>query len=450
MTEIKKATSERMVRGERYKTGTEPLQSINLPIDTIIWRQDLYPRMEFDPDTVQKYADNISVLPPIEVNQHHELIDGFHRLTAHKTVKVETIPVFITETISDAHLLELAIKRNAKHGLQLSEKDKRDLAVRLYLITPEQQRKGKKDFLANLLSIDVRSLRNWLSRTDKETKEKRNKRIFAAWMACYTQQEIAEKEGISQQTVAQILPKTEDFPKLVKPSVNHKNDEKPDIPIYNVWKFKEKSGGSTHPGNTDPAILDRLLYLYTDPFDIVVDPFAGGGSTIDVCKKRFRRYWVSDRVIVPKREGQIREWDITEGLPPVPRWKDVKLVYLDPPYWKQMENQYSQDPNDLANMNLDKFNSTLLGLINKFAKKLQPGSQIALIIQPTQWNAPNREYTDHVADMIRLVKRPIIMRIQCPYESQQATAQMVTWAKENRQLLVLSRELIVWEIPSKD
>ena len=30
-------------------------------------------------------------------------------------------------------------------------------------------------------------------------------------------------------------------------------------------------------------------------FDIVLDPFAGGGATIDVCKKRLRRYCVSDR-----------------------------------------------------------------------------------------------------------------------------------------------------------
>jgi site-specific DNA-adenine methylase len=53
--------------------------------------------------------------------------------------------------------------------------------------------------------------------------------------------------------------------------------------------------GSQHFGNSEVRWLDNLLYLYTQPFDIVVDPFAGGGSTIDVCKKRFRRYWVSDR-----------------------------------------------------------------------------------------------------------------------------------------------------------
>jgi DNA modification methylase len=49
-----------------------------------------------------------------------------------------------------------------------------------------------------------------------------------------------------------------------------------------------------------------MLYRYTEPLDIVVDPFAGDGSTIDLCKKRWRRYWVSDRKPVVEREHEIR------------------------------------------------------------------------------------------------------------------------------------------------
>ena len=109
-----------------------------------------------------------------------------------------------------------------------------------------------------------------------------------------------------------------------------------------------------------------------------MDPFGGGGSTIDVCKKRFRRYWVSDRKPVPERAHQIREHDLTTGLPGLSRWQDVKLVYLDPPYWKQAEGQYSDDPTDLANMPLEEFNRALAGVINGFSKKLSPGAVIAL------------------------------------------------------------------------
>jgi len=217
-----------------------------------------------------------------------------------------------------------------------------------------------------------------------------------------------------------------------------------DPPLYNVWKQQEKTAGASHFGNSEVRWLDNLLYLYTKPLDIVIDPFAGGGSTIDLCRKRFRRYWVGDRKPVVERETEIRQHDLTTGLPDLKgRWGDVKLVYLDPPYWKQAEGQYSKDKTDLANMTLDAFNETLAGIIRGFAGKLKD-AYIALIIQPTQWKAPERAFTDHVADMLRAVKLPVDMRFSVPYESQQCTAQMVEWAKKNRRCLVLTREIVVW------
>ena len=56
-------------------------------------------------------------------------------------------------------------------------------------------------------------------------------------------------------------------------TANHAADF--DIPIYNVWKQQTKTEGSNHFGNSEIRGLDNLLYLYTKPFDIVVDPFAG-------------------------------------------------------------------------------------------------------------------------------------------------------------------------------
>jgi len=411
-------------------------------VDDVNYRKDLYPRLDTNAVTVQKYAEDLSVLPPIEVNQHNELIDGWHRWTAHKKNKVDTIAVMVTPTGSDAELLELAIERNAKHGMQLSQEDKQSVARKIYHVTPEKGRDEKKKHLGKILSVSDRTIRDWLSRIDKDSKEARNKRIFDMWLACYTQQEIADAVGCPQRTVADALADSADLPKSLKPAADHATGFTP--PIYNVWKFKEKSPGSKHFGNTEPTILDNLTYLYTDPFDIVFDPFGGGGSTIDVCKKRFRRYWIADRIVTPEMEGKIREHDIASGLPSL-RWKDVRLAYLDPPYWKQAEKKYSEDAADLANMSLEDFNKALSGLIQGLAKKMSAG-HIALIIQPTQWNAPEHGYTDHVADMMKAVRLPVAMRVSCPYESQQCNAQMVDWAKDNKQLLVLTRELIIWKV----
>lgn len=417
----------------------------DIAVSEVVWKKDLYPRIETNPRTVDQYAEDLTVLPPIEVNQQNWLIDGWHRWTAHRKAGAERIPVTVTETTSDSHFLELAIRRNAKHGLQLSLEDKKDMARQIYNGTAEREREGKKAELASMLSVSERTVREWLSRIDKDAKEARDKRILAMWLACYTQAEIAAAEGVDQTTVGDVVSgKTADLPQSLKAAAEHATDFEP--PIYNVWKQQEKTAGGKHFGNSEVRWVDNLLYLYTQPFDIVVDPFAGSGSTADICKKRTRRYWVSDRKPAVGREDVIRQHDLTEGLPRLPRWNDVALVYLDPPYWKQAEGRYSDDPEDLANMDLGQFNELLAGTIRGFAKKLSKGAHIALIIQPTQWNAPERQFTDHVADMLRLIKLPVAMRISAPYESQQYNAQQVDWAKAGRGLLVLTREIVVWQV----
>ncbi len=187
-------------------------------------------------------------------------------------------------------------------------------------------------------------------------REERKEKIFQMYLACHTQQEIAEAVGLPQQTVADSLPKLTDLEKSVK-IFSSFSDPDFEVPIYNVWTFAKKTNEVSHYGNSEVRIVENLLYLYTDPFDIVFDPFGGGGSTIDVCKKRIRRYYVSDRKPIVERESEIRKLDINYNLPDFNnRWKDVRLAYLDPPYWKQAENQYSNDSDDLANMSLDEFN----------------------------------------------------------------------------------------------
>ena len=414
-------------------------------VSEIVYRDDLYPRIETSAITVQKYAEDLDVLPPIEINQLNELIDGWHRWTAHKKQKAETIRVLVTKTTSDANFMELAIQRNATHGLQLSQQDKRGMAMKIYGMTPLQERDAKKKELAEILSVSDRTIRDWLSRIDKDSKEARDRLIFDLWLSCRTQEEIAEAVGTPRKTVDDSMEGFGEIGRLAesaKAIAAHQVDFTP--PIYNVWKQQEKTAGSNHFGNSEVRWLDNLLYLYTNPFDVVVDPFAGGGSTIDVCKKRFRRYFVSDLHPIVEREKEIRQHDITTGLLKPPQWEGVKLVYLDPPYWKQAEGQYSKDKTDLSNMDLETFNSTLAGVINGYAKKAS--GYIALIIRPTQWNAPDRLFTDHIGDMLRLVKHPVEMRYSVPYESQQCNAQMVEWAKKNRQCLVLTREIVVWNI----
>ena len=108
------------------------MDTSSIPVSSVVYRTDLYPRIETSPATVQAYAEQLENLPPIEVNERYELIDGWHRWTAHKKAGKDTINCIITPTASDNELLQLAIERNASHGLQLSQSDKQNMAVKLY------------------------------------------------------------------------------------------------------------------------------------------------------------------------------------------------------------------------------------------------------------------------------------------------------------------------------
>jgi len=417
-----------------------------IPVSEVVFREDLYPRLKHDPVTVQRYAEDLGVLPPIELNHRLELIDGWHRLTAHKKAGATTIRATLTRTKSDAHLLELAITRNATHGLQLSRDDKEALARRLYRATPVRDREALKPRLEKILSVDVRSVQRWTADIDKDERAARNKKIRELRMAGWTQQEIADEVGLSRRAVSDVLAENDNcrLAPADEAAATHATDFQ--VPLYSLWSWRTKSEGVEHFGNSEPRILDNLLYLYTAPFDLVVDPFAGGGSTVEVCKKRFRRYYVSDRAPIPERADEIRRHDlVVDGLPKVPEWDAVRLVYLDPPYWKQAHGEYSKDATDLANMPLEEFFAALAGIVNAFAAKLS-NAKIALLMQATQWEAPGHAYTDHLHELTRRITLPIEMEVQCPYQTEQCLPQMVEWAKANHRCLVITRQLLIWRV----
>jgi DNA-binding XRE family transcriptional regulator len=430
--------------------ATISIQSVReqVLLSQIVFDEGLYPRVDgHDPATVQTYVRDMDQIEAagklISINADGILLDGRHRMLAYKTRADGADPeitVYRYPISSKLESFRLACELQDR-GFALSNGDRQASAKRLYALGDQSQAD-----IAKVLGVSKSTVSAWLSRTLKEMKEQQKKKAREMWLSCATQEQIAEAVGVAQQTVKDwtdgFTESPEDGLSVFPPGF--------EPPIYNVWKQQTKTNAVSHFGNSETRWVENLLYLYTNAAGIVVDPFGGGGSTIDACKKWNRRYYVSDRKPIVAREHEIRLHDLTTGLPSV-RWKDVNLVYLDPPYWKQAEGQYSDDPTDLANMELEQFNTALAGVINGFGKKLKDSASdkpayIALIIQPTQWKAPDRQFTDHVGDMLRAVKLPVDMRYSVPYESQQCTAQMVEWTKAAKRCLVLTREIIVWRV----
>lgn len=425
-------------------------------LSDIVFSEKSYPRKNHDPALAQKYATCLDEIESrnnfISVALDMELLDGRHRhlayLSAFANDLDRTLPVYVYPVSTAEEKFLLALELNSTHGHQLSQEEKRNGVLQLY-----SKYHTPLETIARAVAVRKQMALDWTKGIREQEEENLNETIFNMWLGCATMEEIAEIAGSSHSTIVEKLRVlSEKFPGTKSTKLSKYDDIGDEdgfqVPLYNIWTFAKKTNEVTHFGNSEQRILDNLLYLYTEPFDIVVDPFAGGGSTIDVCKKRLRRYWASDRSPTVVR-NDIRTLDVCQDLPPLNRrWSDVSLTYLDPPYWKQAEGKYSTDKEDLANMPLDEFTEKLASVVKGISKKQSHGV-IALLIQPTQWNAENKQFTDHVTDLIKAVgnKRLVLEnRVSCPYSNQQCTPQMVNWAKEHKKLLVLSRELIIWRI----
>lgn len=88
----------------------------------------------------------------------------------------------------------------------------------------------------------------------------------------------------------------------------------------------EPMGNPAYPGRTPSYVIWNVLERYTRPGDLVVDPFCGGATTLDVAKSLERRSAGLD--IEPNRDDVLRadarRWPLRSGV--------ADLVFMDPPY----------------------------------------------------------------------------------------------------------------------
>jgi len=123
---------------------------------------------------------------------------------------------------------------------------------------------GVSERTAKILSVSERTIRDWLSRIDKDTKAARDKKIFGMWLSCHTHEEVAESVGLTRPEITKSVPngKFAEWNQISdsdRHAANHEIDFA--VPNFNVWKFKEKSNDVGHFGNSEQAILDRLPQL---------------------------------------------------------------------------------------------------------------------------------------------------------------------------------------------
>jgi transcriptional regulator with XRE-family HTH domain len=165
----------------------------------------------------------------------------------------------------------------------------------------------------------IRIQTNQLARTVKENKEKRDRTIKDMWLACYTQEEIAETVGCTHQAVSEVLQKQFHDTEIAKPAPNYQDDF--EAPIYNIWKQQNKTEGSKHFGNSEVRWVDNLLYLYTNLAEGCRDPLVvwreenvlvDGHHRFEICERHGIPFHVVYRSF-PDIQA-VKVWTITNQL----------------------------------------------------------------------------------------------------------------------------------------
>jgi len=213
------------------------------------------------------------------------------------------------------------------------------------------------------------------------------------------------------------------------------------LQVFNLWRFSScdsKYGLVGYPGRIPGQIIENLLYYFTREDDLIVDPFAGGGTTIDVCKAMNRRVLAYD--IRPSRED-IQQYDIMCGFPE--ETKGCQMIFLDPPYWKQKRGEYSNDKTNLANVSLEKFYDYFEMIIISAKHVLQKNGYLVFIIGNT---VKDGEKFYHSFEMAKIAEKyfKLIEWVSVPYSTQQVGGNYVNMARENKRMLNILRDVVVF------
>ena len=214
--------------------------------------------------------------------------------------------------------------------------------------------------------------------------------------------------------------------------------------VYNVWNFAERdeSLGIEYPGNIPGQIAMNVIHYYTNEGDLVVDPMAGGGSTIDACKKLNRRCLAYDINCVRK---DIQYNDITKGFPP--ETQDCQLIFLDPPYHNLLQKDYvASSVSSLALIDFLDFIEQLAVDCHTTVKK---GGFVTFLCQNfyhkfASFDGGCTNFTIEGYKRFTNAGFQLVNEINCPQTSQVYSAGDVQLAKAQKGMLNLVRDLFVY------
>lgn len=279
-------------------------------------------------------------------------------------------------------------------------------------------------------------------------------------------EKIASDNGFNIPLAYAVVLNEEDDKKRVeefsKKQVEESSKNKsPILKLYDVWNFSERderlgiiedSNGNEIKGIIPGQIPLNVLYYYSKPGDLVVEPMAGGGSTIDACLVMGRKCLAFDK---ESKRPDIKSRDtIEEGIEmpkksgPGEEKTKADLVFVDPPYWNMKDDDYPDG--SISSLSRSEFYESLQKLARNVSDILKKDGFFAIILQnQTEKDLDEgEEQIPHVLNVYNKVKEldkfELVRQISCPQSSQTFLPQQVEKAKKEGRMLGLVRDLLIW------
>lgn len=161
-------------------------------------------------------------------------------------------------------------------------------------------------------------------------------------------------------------------------------EEVPPIEATTIWDFPRQSYGLTpkgnnkYPGVTPALIIYNLVWRYTNPGDLVVDPMCGSGTAIDVCREERREVIGLD--ISPVRSDIIQSDARKMPL----KDNSADMVFIDSPYGDNI--RYNEHPSCIGKISseTERFYDELEKAMSESHRILKEGKILGWLIGD-QW-----------------------------------------------------------------
>jgi hypothetical protein len=476
-----------------------------IKVDAIVWDPSVYPREKWNTHTIDTYADALkggAQFPPLVLEQGtNRLLDGVHRWKAYQKYAalyqehlaqpaldginadgwapaLDEVPVEFHEIPAGVPAKLYAASLSVKHGDRISNAERKAVAREVYEENPEFILQNLKD----LLAISMGSAHDYVADILARRKEAQKITALRLDTLGWTSEEVGKAVSLSEGRIRQLALEFSDLKKLTKKTLDEGHPhldvaERYNMPLilvwaidlegrtdaerlerlgiaiqpYDVWNFGKCHDlfGAKHPGRIPGELIAHVLYFYTEPGAMVVDPMVGSGTTLDVCLAMGRKCYAYDIDARHNRPDVILHDIAQDGWPE--RVKKADLIFWDPPYFRKMdsmnigEDGYIEGSiSKLGPAGYLDFFSTRLGQLRKMVR---PGTKIAFLMSDWDDDTGKEQgiFLWAYANQLQGAGWKMVRHIQAPLSTQQVHPDIVTKFRKARRLARLERYLLIAE-----